>query len=173
MTQADRATDPAEAIHRGLRAAGVDFVVHLPDSVLSGAMARLAGDPEITTVLCAREDEGIAIAGGAALAGRAPAALMEGSGLGLAGLILARTILHHVPLTIIASHNRLLGEARPFHAATALAAEGTLEGLRIPWMVVDDRDRLATLVEQAAVTAAGQRSVVALLVPPYVMRAAD
>jgi sulfopyruvate decarboxylase TPP-binding subunit len=165
----DPARAPATAIHDGLRAGRVDFAVYLPDSVLYPVMTAVEADPAIESVVCTREDEGVAIAAGASLAGRTPVVLMEGSGLGLSGLILARTIIHHVPLLLIASHNRLLGEGRSFHAATNLAAEGTLTGLDIPHLLVTDRDRLAELVEQAAVTAVAQRAVVGLLVPPYVM----
>jgi sulfopyruvate decarboxylase TPP-binding subunit len=163
---------PAEAIRRGLRAGGVDVVVYLPESVLAPAMAAIEDDPAITTLVCTREDEGVAIAAGAALAGRTPAVLMESSGLGLSGLILARTLVHHVPLLVIASHNRVLGEAKPFHAATILAGQGTLDGLGIPYLVVTASADLATWVEQAAVTTVGQRTVVALLVPPHVMSGA-
>jgi sulfopyruvate decarboxylase subunit alpha len=160
---------PAEAIHRGLRAGGVDLVVYLPDSVLGPAMEAIESDPSITSLVCAREDEGIAIAAGAALAGRTPAVLMEGSGLGLSGLILARTQLHHVPLLIIASHSRVLGESRAYHATTNLAGQGTLDGLHIPYLVVTDPSNLEAWTREAAVTAAAQRSIVALLVPPPVM----
>ncbi len=97
---------------------------------------------------------------------------MEGSGLGMSGLILARTIIHHVPLLVVASHNRVLGEAMAFHAATNLAAEATLDGLGIPHLLVTDPADLETWVEQAVVTARGQKAVIGLLVPPYVMRVA-
>jgi len=160
---------PAEAIRRGLRAGGVDLVVYLPESVLAPAMAAIEDDQAITTLVCTREDEGIAIAAGAALAGRTPAVLMESSGLGLSGLILARTLIHHVPLLVIASHSRVLGEAKPFHAATNVAGQGTLDGLGIPYLVVTASADLETWVEQAAVTVVGQRAVVGLLVPPHVM----
>ena len=162
----------AEAIRRGLRAGGVDIVVYLPDSVLGPAMSAIEADPAFTTLVCTREDEGIAIAAGAALAGRTPAALMESSGLGLSGLILARTLVHHVPLLVIASHNRVLGESKSFHAATNLAGQGTLAGLGIPYLVVTAAADLESWVEQAVVTAVGQRTVVGLLVPPPVMAGA-
>jgi sulfopyruvate decarboxylase TPP-binding subunit len=165
------APGPAADIHRGLRAGGIDFAVYLPDSVLYPVMLALEADEAIETVVCTREDEGVAIAAGAALAGRTPCVLMEGSGLGLSGLVLARTIVHHVPLLVLASHNRVLGEGRSFHAATNLAAEATLAGLGIPHLVVTDRDGLGELVEQAAVTVVGQRSVVGLLVPPHLIPA--
>jgi sulfopyruvate decarboxylase TPP-binding subunit len=169
MTGVPAGSSPVASIHRGLRAGGVDLVVYLPDSVLDGVMASLEADPAITTVVCTREDEGVAIAAGAALAGRTPAVLMEGSGLGLSGLILARSILHHVPLLVLASHSRGLGERRAFHAAGILAGEGTLIGLGIPYRVVTDPASLEVSVEQAVVTCLGQRCVVGLLIPPFVM----
>ena len=86
----DALIDPGAAIHDGLRRGGVDLVVYLPESVLAAAIDRIEGDPAITTLVCSREDEGVAIAAGAALTGRMAALLMEGSGLGLSGLILAR-----------------------------------------------------------------------------------
>jgi len=162
---------PAEAIHRGLRAGGIDVAVYLPESVLGHAMALVEADEAITSIVCAREDEGVAIAAGAALAGRTPVVLMEGSGLGLSGLILARTLVHHVPLLVLASHNRVLGESKAFHAATNLAGQATLDGLNIPYLVVTDAGDLESWVEQAAVTARAQHTVVALLVAPYVMGA--
>jgi sulfopyruvate decarboxylase TPP-binding subunit len=163
-------SDAAAAIHDGLRRGGVDLVVYLPESVLEAATNRIEADPAITTLVCSREDEGVAIAAGAALTGRTAAVLMEGSGLGLSGLILARTLVHHVPLLVIASHNRVLGESMAFHAATNLAAEATFAGLGIPHLLVTDRNELSTWVEQAIATARGQRTVVGLLVPPFVMR---
>jgi sulfopyruvate decarboxylase TPP-binding subunit len=132
-------------------------------------MALLESDPTIASIVCTREDEGVAIAAGAALAGRRPAILMEGSGLGMSGLILARTLIHHVPLLILASHNRVLGESKAFHAATNLAGQGTLDGLGIPYLVVTAADDLESWVEQAAATALAQRTIVALMIPPPVM----
>jgi hypothetical protein len=58
----------------------------------------LNADPDVQTVVCAREDEGIAIAVGAWLGGRTAVALMEGSGIGYSGLILARAQLQRTPI---------------------------------------------------------------------------
>jgi sulfopyruvate decarboxylase TPP-binding subunit len=171
MNAPEQVLSPAEAIHNGLRAAGIDVVVYLPDSVLLAATVVIEADPGFKTFVCAREDEGVAIAAGTALVGRKPAMLMESSGLGLSGLILARSLLHHVPLLIIASHNRVLGESKAFHAATNVAGQGTLEGLHIPYLIVTDRADLSSWVEQAGVTAVAQKTIVALLVPPNVMEA--
>jgi sulfopyruvate decarboxylase TPP-binding subunit len=159
----------ARELYRGLKAGGIDFAVYLPDSTLPPVERLLRADPEVQTVQCAREDEGIAIAAGAFLGGKTPVALMESSGLGYAALILARIQVQRTPVLLIASRNRVLDEPYDYHAASRMVGEGVLGGLGIPFIVPDDPARLATLVEKAAVTMRGQRSCVGLLIPNFVV----
>jgi sulfopyruvate decarboxylase subunit alpha len=159
----------ARELYRGLKAGGIDFAVYLPDSTLPPVERLLRADPEIQTVQCAREDEGIAIAAGAYLGGKTPVALMESSGLGYAALILARIQVQRTPVLLVASRNRVLDEPYDYHAASRIVGEGVLSGLNIPFLVLDDPNRLATLVEKAVVTMRGQRSCVGLLVPNFVI----
>src|SRR5688572_11075129 len=72
----------ASRIVDALVAGGVGLAVHLPDSVMYDTVRLIESDGRIPTVLCSREDEGVAIAAGASLAGSLPVVLMEGSGLG-------------------------------------------------------------------------------------------
>lgn len=160
----------ARAVHQALRAGGVDFAVYLPDSLLDPIEQLLEADPEVQTVVCAREDEGIAIAMGAFLGGRLPVALMEGSGLGLSGLILARGLLMRTPLLLIASHTRALGERFDYHGATRLVGQATLAGLGIPSIVLDDPQRIPTVVHEALLTIKGQKVPVGLFVPRHISR---
>ena len=153
-----------------MRAGGIDFAVYLPDSLLSPIDALLEADPEVQSVVCSREDEGIAIAMGAYLGGKLPVALMEGSGLGLSGLILARGLLQRTPLLIVASHNRVLGEQFDYHGATRMVGEATLAGLNIPYAVVNDPDKIETVVREAILTIKGQRLPVGLFVPRHLLR---
>lgn len=155
-------------IRDALLRAGIDFVVHLPDSVL-WQVPPLLERAGVATYVCAREDEGVAMAAGAWLTGRRSAILMEGSGLGLSGLILARCQIQRTPLLVIASHALALGEPFDYHGATRLAGAGVLAGLNIPSVVVQDPRLLGTSVEQAAVTVQGQRSIVGVFVPDFVM----
>ena len=113
ITTAKRATTTSTTrtdAQAGLKAGGVTFSVSLPDSVLFGVEELLAQDPEVRSIVCAREDEGIAIAAGAALAGEVAVALMEGSGVGLSGLILARAKLQRTPLLVVFSHVMAMGD---------------------------------------------------------------
>jgi sulfopyruvate decarboxylase subunit alpha len=159
----------ARELYRGLKAGGIDFAVYLPDSTLPPVERLLRADPEIQTVPCAREDEGIAIAAGAFLGGKTPVALMESSGLGYSALILARIQVQRTPVLLVASRNRVLDEPYDYHAASRMVGEGVLGGLGIPFIVPDDPARLATLVEKAVVTMRGQRSCVGLLIPNFVV----
>jgi sulfopyruvate decarboxylase TPP-binding subunit len=162
--------DNARAFHRGLRAGGVDFAVYVPDSILDAVEALLEADPAIQSVVCAREDEGIAITMGAALGGKTPVALMEGSGLGLSGLILARGLVQRTPLLLLVGHASGIGGQFDYHAATRLVAQATLDGLGIPYLTVLDPALIETLVREALLTVRGQRIPVALFVPRHIAR---
>lgn len=162
--------DNAQAVHRGLRAGGVDFAVYVPDSILDPVEALLEADPAVETVVCAREDEGIAIAMGAALGGKTPVALMEGSGLGLSGLILARGLVQRTPVLLLVGHANGLGGQFDYHAATRMVGQATLNGLGIPHLTVLDATLIETLVGEALLTLHGQRLPVGLFIPRHISR---
>ncbi len=150
-----------------MRSAGIDFVVLLPDSVLHGVHHELMHDDEVTSVVCAREDEGIAIAMGASWTGRGAAVLMEGSGLGYSSLILARGIVQKSPVLLVASHNSVLGERFHYHAATRLVTEPVLTALNIPYHVLTNEAEIETVFREISNTMRGQRTPAAVLVPRY------
>ena len=158
----------ARVLYEALRAAGIDFVTFLPDSGTFPIQQMMVADPAVTSVLCAREDEGFAIAMGAAFAGKRPLMLMEGSGYGLSGLILARGLVQHTPLLILSSHNSALGEQYDYHAATRLVSEPTLDALRIPYVVLMRIEDAPTIIREAQLTVEGQRVPVAVLLPRHI-----
>jgi sulfopyruvate decarboxylase subunit alpha len=161
--------DAAAAFHRALRTGGVTFAAYLPDSLLDPIERLLDDDPDVQTVICTREDEGIAIAMGAYLGGKLGVALMEGSGVGLSGLILARGLLQRTPVLVIASHDRALGVQFDYHGATRLVGQATLDSLGIPTTVVHSVDVIDTVVREALLTMRGQRIPVGLIVPRHLM----
>ena len=162
--------DALEAFYDAFRAAGIDFAVFLPDSMLDGVEQLVLARGEIACYQCSREDEGIAMAMGAFLVGKRPVALMEGSGIGLSGLILARGIVQRTPTLIVAGHSSTLGERFDYHGATRLVAEPVLRALEIPYHVLFDASQIRTAVVEAQHTVEGQRIPVAVLVPPFVVR---
>lgn len=161
--------DAARLLYASLKNNGVNFAVFLPDTVLHVVDKLLLADPDIQTVVCSREDEGAAIAMGAYWGGKTPVLLMEGSGYGLAGLILARGIVQRSPLLIISSHNSVLGERFNYHAATRLVAQPILDALRIPYHVLRDVDEIPTVVREVLLTISGQRLPAAILVPRHIL----
>ena len=167
--------DPAvvRGIYEALRAADITFVTYLPDTFNHPLVRLLEEDPTVTCVGCSREDEGVAMAMGAFLGGRWSAIMMEGSGLGLSGLILARGIVQRTPLLILASHNSALGELHDYHAATRLVTEPTLRGLNIPYVVVPDGRAAPRLIREAQLTVRGQLTPVALLFPRHSLAAEE
>lgn len=164
--------DPARELHEALKAGGADFAVYLPDSVFFAATRLLEHDSGVQVVVCSREDEGIAVAVGAYLAGRTPVALMEGSGLGYCGLILTRALVQRTPVLVLASHTPALGEPHDYHAASRLVGEGLARGLGLPHAIVPETRLLRPMTAAALETMRGQKTPVCLLVPPYVMRSA-
>ena len=162
--------DNARAVYRALRAGGVDFAVYVPDSILDPIEQLLEEDASVETVVCAREDEGIAIAMGAALGGKTPVALMEGSGLGLSGLILARGLVQRTPLLLLVGHANGLGGQFDYHAATRMVGQSTLTGLGIPHWTIVDPLTIEPVVREALVTVRGQRVPVGIFVPRHIAR---
>lgn len=169
----DGETTVAEGFVRGALKAGVDACVYLPDSCLTPMIRVFQKSASVSMVPCAREDEGVAIAVGLHLGGRNPLCLMEASGIGYSGLILARAQVQRTPVVIVASHSAGAGEPFDYHSASALLSEGVFSGLGIPYEVATASRSLEALIFRVVQTSQGQRTCFGLLVPPFVAAGAD
>jgi sulfopyruvate decarboxylase TPP-binding subunit len=163
----------AESLLRGAVRAGVDVCVYLPDSCLTSTVRAFQRSEKITTIACAREDEGVAIAVGFGLAGRIALCFMEASGIGLSALILARAKVQRTPVVIIASHTGGAGEPHDYHGATVLLAEGIFTGLGIPYEIATAPESLESLMYRVVQTARGQLAPFGLLIPPFIASGAS
>ena len=81
---------PAKTIVADLEESGFDFFTGVPDSTLSGVIATLVERKRYVPAV--REDEAVAMAAGAFMAGRAPVVLMQNSGIGTSLNTLSRSI---------------------------------------------------------------------------------
>ena len=160
--------DVARLFVEGLKRIGVDFAVLLPDTILYAVDELLFTDPEIDTLVCAREDEGIGMAFGAALGGKRPVVLMEGSGIGLSPLVLARGMVMRLPILLIAGHNTLYGERLAAHNATRMVLQPGLDMLRIPYHVLKDPGEIQWAMRELSDTMVGQQTPAAILVPRHI-----
>ena len=156
-------------IYRALKAAGIDFIVYLPDGELYTVIEEAEADPEMATVCCNREDEGIAIAGGAAAAGRRAAVVMEGTGIGFSGLILAHEILNRVPMVILSSHSHEMGIRLPHNDVAAMVNEPVLDALRIHKVVLRHLADAELYIGESQRSAEVLKQPVAVVIPPHVM----
>jgi sulfopyruvate decarboxylase subunit alpha len=160
--------DVARLFLESLKAIGINFAVLIPDTILYALDELLVEDPDIDTLVCSREDEGIGIAMGALYGGKKPVVLMEGSGLGLSPLILARGLLQRNPILILSGHNSVYGERYSYHGATRLVTQPTLDMLRIPYHVLREAAEMPWVLRELSDTMAGQKLPAAVLVPRHV-----
>ncbi len=161
--------EKAKLIYSGLREAGLDFFVYLPDSANYLIQRLAAADTQVTSVSVTREDEGLAIAMAAFMGGRNPALIMEASGLGLCPLALANLgYEQHMAALILYSHNFSLGEVRDSHSCTRWVADPLLDALKIPNIVVMDATDAPSMLKRAWQTVRGQKCPVAVCLPLHV-----
>jgi len=157
----------AAAIHAGLVAAGIEFCIYLPDSGTGALTALIEADERITTIVCAREDEGIAIAAGLFVAAKRAVVVMECSGLGYSGLILARCRLQRTPVFVLASHGGIIGEPFDYHAAPVAAARGIVDGLHLDHIVLHPGELHDETIRLAFQTVENHRTSIVVFMPLY------
>src|SRR5437868_3344944 len=94
-----------EIIYQALKDAGITLVTYLPDSACYPIQELAEADPEMVAICCAREDEGVAVAGGAAFGGGRAALVVDGSGIGWSAYVLAECLQYRLPMLILCRHS--------------------------------------------------------------------
>jgi sulfopyruvate decarboxylase subunit alpha len=155
----------AQSIVRGLEEAGVTLVASVPDTWIGKLMATVRGSAKIRALDVAREEEAVAVACGANLAGGRGAVLIQNAGLLNCGGILAGLVeLYRLPCFFIVS---LRGDHRDpvyYHAPKGRVTEATLQAWRLPHAVADKSGDLAAQVKRGVEFAAESRGPFVLLV---------
>jgi sulfopyruvate decarboxylase TPP-binding subunit len=159
----------ARVIYDAIKQAGIDFFVYLPETIFYGVQVLAEQDPDMMAVCCTREDEGVAIASGAAYAGRLPALVCEGTGVGLSGLILASTIVRRAPVVILGSHSNVMGIRQAHDNISSMVNEPIMRALNIPVAVLSHLSDAKVFIKESARSAQVLKSPVGVAVPPYVM----
>jgi len=112
--------------------AGVDLVCSVPCNLLSGIL-RLLDAGRVRHVPVTREEEGVGIAAGAALAGGRPLLLMQNSGLGnCVNALASLSTLYELPLFLLMSCRGGAHEPIAAQKPMGAAAPAMLEALGIP-----------------------------------------
>jgi sulfopyruvate decarboxylase subunit alpha len=155
----------AEKIVVGLESARVTLAASVPDTWIGRLMAEVRRSPRIRAVDVAREEEAVAVACGANLAGGRGAVLIQNAGLLNCGGILAGLVeLYRLPCFFIVS---LRGDHRDpvyYHAPKGRVTVATLEAWRLPHAVADRAGDLAAQVRRGVELAAESRGPFVLLI---------
>ena len=124
---------PSEAVYRGMKGAGVDFVASVPCVNLQELLSLVDADQKVVHVPVTREEEGVGICAGAYLGGKRPALLMQNSGLGNSINALASlNSLYKIPLLLIISHRGGEGETIAGQVPMGRLTPKLLDAMEIP-----------------------------------------
>jgi sulfopyruvate decarboxylase subunit alpha len=145
-----------------LEEVGFDFFTGVPDSILSGVIATLID--RRTYVSAVREDEALAMAAGAFLGGKAPAVLMQNSGLGTClNTLVSLNLIYLQPCLLVISWRGHDGKDAPEHLVMGQVLTQLLDLIRIPYRCLQ-ADTYEDDVAWAGQVCTQQRIPAALLV---------
>lgn len=138
---------PSIAVLRGMKKAGLDFVVSVPCVNLKELISMVDKDPDIIHVPVTREEEGVGVCAGAYMGGRRTAMLMQNSGLGNSINALASlNKLYGIPLLMIMSHRGVEGEPVCAQVPMGDLTMPLLETMNIPFLYLRQKQRLKELL---------------------------
>jgi len=156
-------TDDALA---GLRAAEVDLIAHLPDSVV-GPLVELAAEQGVETVLVAREEAAVGVLSGAWLGGRRGALVCQTSGLATTFNALGSLSKPWgLPFVGVVDRRGGLGEFNLAQVPAGYNMDALLDAVGIRNGTLRDGDDVADRVAMAAETAFATQEPYVLLAEP-------
>ncbi len=149
-----------------LAALGVDIVASLPCDRTQDLCALI---PErFHAVNLTREEDGVGISAGLAMAGRRPVLHMQSSGLGNSlNAIMSLTVTFGLPLPILASWRGVYREAIPAQVPFNRAVPEVLEALGIPYTVIRDPEDEGLIDEVVCDAYDNMRPHVGLILPSF------
>ena len=149
----------------------ITFLPYLPDGALAPLVIEAGQREAFDLVPLTREEEGVAIAAGAAAAGRRAALVCQVSGIGNSLNALGSVVVaQRIPLLLLVSERGGLGETVSTQIPFGGAFRRVLDAMSIPWFDIDDVERIPALVRGAASLCYTSRTVVALILTPSVAK---
>ncbi|MEW6601062.1 MAG: sulfopyruvate decarboxylase subunit alpha [Nitrospirota bacterium] len=128
-----------------LKTNSIDYVSTLPCDRIKLLLERIK--MEFPHVPLTREEEGVGISAGMALAGKRPAMFVQSSGIGnMINALLSLTGFYHLPLAIFVSQRGIYKEAIAAQFPMGEKLPGILRGARLPFSTIrsaDDIDIIA------------------------------
>jgi sulfopyruvate decarboxylase alpha subunit len=150
-----------------LKANDIGMTVYVPDEVLTPLINGGEDDPEVTTFAAAREEEAIAIAAGAIMAGNRSVVLMQSSGFGnIVNALSSLVVPYQLPVTMIIGERGVLGEFNAVQVPITRTIRPTLDALGIPHRTLENEDEMETVTNLMIQQAYNTNSPVALIINP-------
>jgi len=131
--------NPEEELISILKTAGLDFTASLPCEKIKTLLEMVAA--QFFHVPLTREEEGVGIAAGAALAGRRPALFIQSSGIGnMLNALLSLTGFYELPLALFVSQRGIYQEKIAAQFPMGRGLPKLLKGAGIPHTIVSSRE---------------------------------
>lgn len=141
--------DPEEELIEILKKAGIDFTASLPCEKIKGLLTML--DRDFFHVPLTREEEGVGICAGAALAGKKPAMFVQSSGMGnMLNALLSLTGFYELPLAVFVSRRGVYKEKIQAQVPMGKRLPEILKGAAIHYTVIDSREDFRLVKERLA-----------------------
>ena len=153
---------------RTLQKIGFNFFTGVPDSILGGIISTLMEQRLYTPAV--REDEAVAMAAGAYMAGKVPAVLMQNSWLGTSlNTLMSLNLIYQQPCLLLISWRGFQGKDAPEHLVMGQTMTQLLDTVRIPHRILSEPTAVDD-VNWVAETFTKQRIPVALLIKKGVVK---
>src|SRR5262249_32995783 len=118
----------SQAVIAGIEAVAPRYVLHLPSSTLKAIVQHFLESPDVRTFPIPREEEGIGILAGLALAGQPAVMIIQDNGIG--NMLTATTTFpqaYHIPLLVVVARRGGLGEYNSMIHTISEHAESVLQ----------------------------------------------
>jgi sulfopyruvate decarboxylase subunit alpha len=140
--------EKAKLVIQGMKEAGVDFAVGVPDAQFIEVYKMAEKDPALQYVGAANEAEAAGIAMGAWCGGKKPALVIATSGLLVATYHIARiNLLHEIPLLILIPYRGDLGDPR-WMGMYQKTTEPALRAMDVPYRVVRRSEDIVRTIKE-------------------------
>jgi sulfopyruvate decarboxylase subunit beta len=160
-----------EELIASLKRNGVDFTASLPCEKIK-TLLEMVGQ-SFNHLPLTREEEGVGICAGAALAGKRPALFVQSSGIGnMINALLSLTQFYELPLAIFVSRRGVYQEKIEAQFPMGRRLPGMLAGAGIAFSEINTREELA-LVERGLERVYSTNSIHAFLMSPAVWEGSE
>ncbi len=163
----------SEEVHRIMQEQNVGQVAYVPDTGLKHVIELVVADKKMRAVPLTTEEEGVALATGAWLAGQRSVLLLQSSGVGNCINMLGMAIDCRIPLLMLVTMRGQWGEFNPWQMPMAQATASVLTAMGVIVQPVERADDVAETFAAAGRLAFNTNRVVAVQVAQRVVGAKE